>query len=530
MESKYRWVTLFWICTSAILFGVLVSLGVIMRMNQAGIIQLPDIRFYAYMTLHGVGMAGTLYVAGLSGVWYLLSRYINVSRAQMWAVYVATIGGVGLILVATLSGDFAPGWYVLYPLPFVNTTWPYWSIGVFSLGLLVLGVAWLAAMLDILRAMAERYGSIGNCLGWQYFSKKPNPIEVPPLVLIAAVGSIAGVIAMTAGGILMMLYMLNWFSLEVSLDPLLLKNLVFLFGHTLMNMTMYYGVAIVYEILPEYTKRPWKTNKIVVAAWNTTLVLVIVAYWHHLYMDHAQPLFVTILGQVASYISPIPATVATIFGTIGNVYRSGMKRHFVPLAFLLGFLGWLVGGVPAVIDATVAANFTFHNTLWVPGHFHTYYLVGYVFIICGFTAYIVKQAGGEPAKEATQRGIWTMAAGGYGFVTMFYIGGVMGVPRRFANYTAIGIESVKYWGQLVAQLAVYALAVFIFGLLVTYIGIFTGRRTQSPEALAFPTAHPIQRLMDNPWLLLALGFLITLFSYTFWGWMDLAGTPKATLP
>ncbi len=42
--------------------------------------------------------------------------------------------------------------------------------------------------------------------------------------------------------------------------------------------------------------------------------------------------------------------------------------------------------------------------------------------------------------------------------------------------------------------------------------------------------HPIQSLMDNPWLLLALGIGITAISYTAWGWVELYRLPLATLP
>lgn len=33
--------------------------------------------------------------------------------------------------------------------------------------------------------------------------------------------------------------------------------------------------------------------------------------------------------------------------------------------------------------------------------------------------------------------------------------------------------------------------------------------------------HPLQKLMDNPWLLLTLGVLIPFLSYTAWGWIEL---------
>jgi hypothetical protein len=42
--------------------------------------------------------------------------------------------------------------------------------------------------------------------------------------------------------------------------------------------------------------------------------------------------------------------------------------------------------------------------------------------------------------------------------------------------------------------------------------------------------HPIQKLMDNPWLLLALGVAVPFLSYTVWGWIELWLTPPATLP
>lgn len=33
--------------------------------------------------------------------------------------------------------------------------------------------------------------------------------------------------------------------------------------------------------------------------------------------------------------------------------------------------------------------------------------------------------------------------------------------------------------------------------------------------------HLLQKVMDNPWLLLAAGVLIPTVSYTVWGWIEL---------
>ncbi len=42
--------------------------------------------------------------------------------------------------------------------------------------------------------------------------------------------------------------------------------------------------------------------------------------------------------------------------------------------------------------------------------------------------------------------------------------------------------------------------------------------------------HWGQKLMDNPWALLALGIVVPFISYTLWGWIELFSVQPATLP
>lgn len=42
--------------------------------------------------------------------------------------------------------------------------------------------------------------------------------------------------------------------------------------------------------------------------------------------------------------------------------------------------------------------------------------------------------------------------------------------------------------------------------------------------------HPYQRLLDNPWLLLALGLLIPIVSYTVWGLIELMAIEPMPTP
>jgi len=49
--------------------------------------------------------------------------------------------------------------------------------------------------------------------------------------------------------------------------------------------------------------------------------------------------------------------------------------------------------------------------------------------------------------------------------------------------------------------------------------------TQDPDR-----KHPLQKLMDNPWLLLVLGVVVPTLSYTVWGWIEVWLLPAAKLP
>jgi cytochrome c oxidase subunit 1 len=456
--------------TALIVFVVLVLLGLVMRLGQSGAINVRPDYFYAIMTLHGLGMAGVLYTAGFAAVWYLLSKYVQPSVGLMRFNFLLILVGVVGLIAATLIGRFGPGWYMLYPLPFLPT-WAGWSIGLAVISVMLLGVAWLLGQLDLLRAIVGRYG-LSGMLGWQYFKTGEITDPLPPMVLIVAISMVAGAVTTIVGALMLMLYLAKWLATALQFDALLMKNAVFLFGHTLVNITMYCGVAAVYEMLPEFSGRPWKTNGIVALSWNAVLLLVLLAFFHHLYMDFGQPVAMQYFGQIASYLSAVPATVVTIFGVMTQIHRSGIRWSFVPLIMVLGVMGWIVGGLAAVVDSTIAVNVFFHNTLWVPAHFHTYFLVGFVFIMFGFIYHLV----GANAERIARLSLATMILGGYGFLAMFYLAGVESIPRRYASYTSIDIASVVEFGQTSATVAAVFIGIFVVGLLLYYLTVFRSLR------------------------------------------------------
>jgi cytochrome c oxidase subunit I len=459
-QAKFRRMTVVWGITVLLLLPVLALLGYFMRLYQSG--AFPEMRaewFYAVLTLHSLGMVGTWFVGSMAGVSYLLLKYTRPSLAVSKLNYWGTLLGVVLLIACTLGGLFGTGWYFLYPLPlYAQGVWAPWATFSFFAALTILGLCWTIWTLDILRAIAQRY-SLSAALGWNYIIGKEGP-EVPPLILITTVSLIVGVAGFVAAVIVIALFAAK--ALGVNVDPLLMKNLTFFFGHILVNITMYLGVGMVYELLPTYTGRPWKTNRVVALAWGAVLFLILFAYFHHLYMDFAQPTWVQKFGQISSYLLSVPAGVVSIFGTLALVYASKMRWTLASTLFFLGIMGWGIGGIAAVIDSTVEVNFHYHNTLWVPAHFHTYYLMGVVLIILGFIDHAGKELSG--LEEKVSRSKLTVALlliGGYGFLAMFYWGGANSVPRRYAIYPHEVMQ-----GTLYARVAVGFVTILLCGILL----------------------------------------------------------------
>jgi cytochrome c oxidase subunit 1 len=141
------------------------------------------------------------------------------------------------------------------------------------------------------------------------------------------------------------------------------------------------------------------------------------------------PAWALIIGQVVSWLSGLPVLFVTVFGTLTNVYRSGIKWDTAAGLVFLGVAGWAIGGVPAVVDATIAVNSIMHNTMWVPGHFHIYLLLGVMAMLLGFMTYNVKPR--SPLGVAPI-GFWLYLVGGWVFVLSFLAAGSASVPRRFA--------------------------------------------------------------------------------------------------
>ena len=465
LSKSARCAILTYLGVSAVVYVLMMLLGLLMRVGQAQWLEIPPHIFYQVMTAHGAGMVGISGLAASAVLWYFLRRHVNLTAGILWANLAFFLLGVVLILGGIFLGGYGGAWTFLFPLPSHGLgIWGTSGAAAFLVGLLLIGTGFLLLYLDVARAIISKYGNLARGLGWpQLFG---SDTDFPPACVVAStmvlIINVAGILA---GAVVLTMILVNLFYPAFAIDALLAKNLIYFFGHVFINATIYQAVIAVYEILPEYTGRPWKVNKVFLAAWTASTFMVMFVYPHHLLMDFVMPTWMLLMGQLLSYLSGLPVLVVTAYGALTLVHRSNLRWDMVSGLLFVSIFGWATGVVPAVIDGTIAANQVMHNTMWVPGHFHLYLIVGLVAMLFGFMYYIARN--GIPGL-LDKVAFWLYLLAGTAFCLNFLASGQAGVARRWAVHLP---EWVGYSGVASILAAGIALSALVFALrFLTSIG------------------------------------------------------------
>ena len=118
-----------YLLTGLAVVGLMVLIGITMRVEQAGWVTYDPGTFYALLTLHGIGMIVAVVLCGLGTLWYLVARETRLDPGVAYLAYAIALAGVLAVIVSVFPGRFGSLWTMLYPLPFVGATWPSWATG-----------------------------------------------------------------------------------------------------------------------------------------------------------------------------------------------------------------------------------------------------------------------------------------------------------------------------------------------------------------------------------------------------------------
>jgi cytochrome c oxidase subunit 1 len=231
---------------------------------------------------------------------------------------------------------------------------------------------------------------------------------------------------------------------------LLWQNLFWFFGHPEVYIVAlpFFGIAT--EILPVFARKPCFGYKSLIGATIAIAGLSMTVWAHHMFTTGAVllPFF-----SFMTFLIAVPTGVK-FFNWTGTIWR-GQLTFETPMLFILGFMTvFLFGGLTGIILASPPLDFAVSDSYFVVAHFH-YVLFGTV-VFCmfgGFYYWWPKWTGKMLDDRLGKWHFWSVFLGFNGTFLVQHWLGLMGMPRRVANYpflphlatTLNDISSVSAW-------------------------------------------------------------------------------------
>src|ERR1700747_949223 len=212
---------------------------------------------------------------------------------------------------------------------------------------------------------------------------------------------------------------------------ILWQNLFWFFGHPEVYILAlpFFGIAT--EIIPVFSRKPLFGYKTLIAATIAVAGLSMPVWAHHMFTTGAVllPFF-----SFMTFLIAVPTGVK-FFNWTGTIWR-GQLTFEPAMLFALGFLvTFLFGGLTGVILASPPLDFHVSDTYFVVAHFH-YVLFGTVVfsMFAGFYFWWPKFTGKMLDKTLGTWHFWTLFIGFHMTFLVQHWLGVIGMPRRIANY------------------------------------------------------------------------------------------------
>ena len=225
----------------------------------------------------------------------------------------------------------------------------------------------------------------------------------------------------------------NFFTTMNGGNPMLYINLIWAWGHPEVYILVLPAFGIFSEVVATFSGKRLFGYKSMVWAIMAITVLSFTVWLHHFFTMGAGADVNTFFG-IMTMIIAIPTGVK-VFNWIFTMYR-GRVRFTTPMLWFIGFVvTFTIGGLTGVMMSVPAADFQFHNSLFLVAHFHNMIIGGVLFGAFAGYAYWFPKFTGFMLNERIGR--WAFWCWLVGFIVAFaplYILGFMGAVRRLDHY------------------------------------------------------------------------------------------------
>jgi cytochrome c oxidase subunit I len=414
----------------ALLIGAVAGLLLVLTRWQA-VHLLPAVWYYRLLTAHGLNMLIFFIIFFEMAVLYFAGPIVLNSRVPTpkigWLSFVLMVAGAVLVDVMVFTGR-ADVLFTSYP-PLRAHPLYYLGIILFAVGALAVSFIFMATLV-----VAKR--------------EKTYEGSIPLVTFGGLTAAIIAIITLLHGAAIY-IPTLAWSMDYMSMDPEIYRLIFWGLGHSSQQINVAAQVSVWY-LLGALTVGGMVVNeKISRTAFVLYIGFISMASAHHLLVDPGMgPAWKVWNTSYAMYLAVLASMVHGF--TVPAGIETGLRlRGFVNGTFEWlrkapwgdpGFSGlWLslvifgfIGGITGVTIGTEQINIIAHNTLRIPGHFHSTVVGGTALAFMAVTYYVI------PLVFRKKVALWKLAKiqpwlFGIGITILsmsMTFAGVFGVPRR----------------------------------------------------------------------------------------------------
>lgn len=226
----------------------------------------------------------------------------------------------------------------------------------------------------------------------------------------------------------------HFFTLSAGGMDMLWANLFWLWGHPEVYIVVLPAFGIFSEVISTFSRKTLFGYKSMIVSIVGIAILSMLVWVHHFYTMGAGPA-VNSVFSITTMMIAVPTGVK-MFNWLFTM-RKGRIKMTTAMLWALAFVPcFVIGGVTGVMLAMGAADFQYHNTLFLVAHFHYVLIPGVVFAVFAGLYYWWPKIFGHMLNERIGRWHFWLFVIGFNltFMPMFFLG-LNGAVRRAYTFS-----------------------------------------------------------------------------------------------
>src|SRR3989441_6582714 len=223
------------------------------------------------------------------------------------------------------------------------------------------------------------------------------------------------------------------FPLHTGGSPILWQHLFWFFGHPEVYIAILPGMGATSHILSTFARKPVFGYRAMVFAIFAIGGLGFFVWGHHMFISGMSP-YSAVAFSILTLSIGVPSAIKT-FNWIGTLWGARI-RFTTPMLFAIGFVSLFVaGGITGLVLGQTSLDFFFFHNYFVTAHFHLVMGVASIFGMFAATYFWFPKMFGRMMNESLGKfHFWITFIGVYTIFVPMHIMGIVGMPRRYAQF------------------------------------------------------------------------------------------------